>query len=254
MCKKIKKSGCTLLLVQKSILRDAVNDLSLHFLQKLGIAVIRDIERDDIEYICKSLGCRPIAHVDAFTPDKLGAAALAEESSISGKGRVVKITGVANPGKTCSILIRGSNKMVLEEADRSLHDALCVVRSLVKKKFMICGGGVAEAAVSHRLSTWSNSLTGMEAYCVKAYAEALEVIPYTLAENAGLHPIQIVTELRKRHAAGDIHCGINVKKGKIADMREANVWQPLLVSISALKLATETVQMLLKIDDMIGVR
>ena len=288
-CKKIKKSGCTLLLIQKSILRDAVNDLSLHFLQKLGIAVIRDIERDDVEYICKSLGCRPIAHVDAFEPEKLGSALLAEESSISGKGRVVKITGVANPGKTCSILIRGSNKMVLEEADRSLHDALCVVRSLVKKKFMICGGGVAEAAVSHRLSTWSNTLTGMEAYCVKAYAEALEVIPYTLAENAGLHPIQIVTELRKQHALGNNHCGINVKKGKIADMREANVWQPLLVSISvsansagsaaklwrwvvvlvflflvltfvflfflqAMKLATETVQMLLKIDDMIGVR
>ena len=119
---------------------------------------------------------------------------------------------------------------------------------------MICGGGVAEAAVSHRLSTWSNSLTGMEAYCVKAYAEALEVIPYTLAENAGLHPIQIVTELRKQHALGNNHCGINVKKGLIADMREANVWQPLLVSISAMKLATETVQMLLKIDDMIGVR
>tara|TARA_B100000780_G_C20988927_1_gene395406 strand:+ start:80 stop:844 length:765 start_codon:yes stop_codon:yes gene_type:complete len=254
MCKKIKKSGCTLLLVQKSILRDAVNDLSLHFLQKLGIAVIRDIERDDVEYICKSLGCRPIAHVDAFAPEKLGDATLAEESSISGKGRVVKITGVKNPGKTCSILIRGSNKMVLEEADRSLHDALCVVRSLVKKKFMICGGGVAEAAVSHKLSGWANTLTGMEAYCVKAYAEALEVIPYTLAENAGLHPIAIVTELRKQHALGNHHCGINVKKGKICDMREANVWQPLLVSISALKLATETVQMILKIDDMIGVR
>jgi T-complex protein 1 subunit delta len=253
MCKKIKKAGCTLLLVQKSILRDAVNDLSLHFLQKLGIAVIRDIERDDIEYICKSLGCRPIAHVDSFTSEKLGTAALAEESSISGKGRVVKITGVANPGKTCSILIRGSNKMVLDEADRSLHDALCVVRSLVKKKFMICGGGVAEAAVSHRLSQWANTLTGMESYCVKAYADALEVIPYTLAENAGLHPIAIVTELRRRHAAGDNHCGINVRKGYIADMRDANVWQPLLVSLSALGLATETVQMLLKIDDMVGI-
>jgi len=254
MCKKIKKSGCTLLLVQKSILRDAVNDLSLHFLQKLGIAVIRDIERDDVEYICKSLGCRPIAHIDGFLPEKLGCAGLAEESSISGKGRVVKITQVANPGRTCSILIRGSNKMVLEEADRSLHDALCVVRSLVKKKFMICGGGVAEAAVSCRLAKWSNSLTGMEAYCVRAFADALEVIPYTLAENAGLHPIQIVTELRKRHASGEHHYGINVKKGQIADMRKANVWQPLLVSISALKLATETVQMILKIDDMIGVR
>ena len=254
MCKKIKKSGCTLLLVQKSILRDAVNDLSLHFLQKLGIAVIRDIERDDVEYICKSLGCRPIAHIDGFLPEKLGSAGLAEESSISGKGRVVKITQVANPGRTCSILIRGSNKMVLEEADRSLHDALCVVRSLVKKKFMICGGGVAEAAVSCRLAKWSNSLTGMEAYCVRAFADALEVIPYTLAENAGLHPIQIVTELRKRHASGEHHYGINVKKGQIADMRKANVWQPLLVSISALKLAKETVQMILKIDDMIGVR
>ena len=112
---------------------------------------------------------------------------------------------------------------------------------------------MAEAAVSHRLSQWANTLTGMESYCIKAYAEALETIPYTLAENAGLHPIAIVTELRRRHAAGEKHCGINVRKGHIADMRECNVWQPLLVSLSALSLATETVQMLLKIDDMVGV-
>merc|ERR1711990_807446 len=162
LCKKIKKAGCNVLLVQKSILRDAVNDLSLHFLAKLGILVIRDVERTDVEFICRTIDCKPVAHVDSFTADKLGHADLVEESSVSGAahGKVVKITGVANPGGTRSILVRGSNKLVLAEADRSIHDALCVVRSLVKKRFIIAGGGSAETAVTRHLTQWSMSLQG----------------------------------------------------------------------------------------------
>lgn len=253
-CKAIKKSGCNVLLVQKSILRDAVNDLSLHFLSKLGIAVVSGIERDEVEFICKSLGCKPIAHVDQMASTMLGFATKVEEATIGGRGRVVKITGIRNPGKTCSILVRGSNQVVLEEADRSLHDALCVVRSLIKKRFMIAGGGAPEIEIAHGLMQWSQTLSGQESYCVRAYASALEVIPYTLAENAGLNPIAVVTELRRRHAQGESHVGINVRKGCITDIRDENVWQPLLISVSALTLATETVQMLLKIDDQVAVR
>jgi T-complex protein 1 subunit delta len=255
LCKKIKKSGCTVLLVQKSILRDAVNDLSLHFLAKLGILVIRDVERTDVEFICRTVGCKPVAHVDSFTADKLGHADLVEESTVAGgsHGKVVKITGVSNPGGTRTILVRGSNKLVLAEADRSIHDALCVVRSLVKKRFLMSGGGAAETEIALRLGKWSKELTGMEAYAIKAFGEALETIPFTLAENAGLQPIEIVTELRKRHAAGEGSAGINVRESCISDMAAENVLQPLLVSTSAIGLATECVRMILKIDDIVQV-
>jgi len=243
------------LLVQKSILRDAVNDLSLHFLAKMGIMVIKDVERDDVEFCCRTLGCRPAAHVDQFTADRLGTAALVEEVTMSGAGhsKVVKLTGVPNPGHTQTILLRGSNKLVLAEADRSVHDALCVVRSLVKKRYIIAGGGSAETAVTRHLTQWSMSLQGMHAYCVKAFAQALEAVPLTLAENAGMNPIQIVTELRKQHQEGKSSAGINVRKGCISDMKEEKVLQPLLVSTSAIGLATECVRMILKIDDIVAV-
>lgn len=135
LCKKIKKSGCNVLLIQKSILRDAVNDLALHFLAKLKIMVIKDIERDEIEFISRSTGCKPVADIDAFTEDKLGYADLVEEVQNDG-AKVVKVTGVKNPGKTVSIVCTGANSLVLEESERSLHDALCVVRCLVKKRYV----------------------------------------------------------------------------------------------------------------------
>lgn len=248
LCKRIAKTGCNVLLIQKSILRDAVNDLSLHFLAKLKILVVRDIERDEIEFISKTLGCQPAASIEGFTAEKLGSAKLVEEISTN-DGKVVKVTGVANPGKTVTILCRGSNKLMLDECERSVHDALCVLRSLVKQKFLIVGGGAPEIEVSLQLGALSKTLSGQESYCMRAYSEALEIIPYTLAENAGLNPIQIVTELRNKHAQGEKTAGINVRKGIISDMLKGNVIQPLLVSTSALTLATETVSMLLKIDD-----
>jgi len=252
-CKAIKKTGCNVLLIQKSILRDAVNDLSLHYLAKLSILVVKDIERDDIEFITKTLGCQPIASIEGFTKEKLGSAGLVEDISTS-DGKVVKITGVPNPGKTVSILIRGSNKLMIDEAERSFHDALCVIRSLVKKKFLIAGGGAPEIEVSLQLSNHAKTLLGNESLCVRAYAEALEIIPYTLAENAGLHPIAIVTDLRNRHTKNEKNTGINVRKGIISNILEENVVQPLLVSTSAITLATETVAMLLKIDDIVVVK
>ncbi|SPC62341.1 probable CCT4 - component of chaperonin-containing T-complex [Ustilago sp. UG-2017b] len=248
MCKKIKKTGCNVLLIQKSILRDAVNELALHFLAKLKILVVKDVERDEIEFVSKTLGAKPIADIEAFTEDKLASADLTDEVQQNG-ARVVKITGIKNMGRTVSILCTGANSLVLEESERSLHDALCVVRCLVKKKALIAGGGAPEVHVSRLLSQYSQTLKGMEAYCFQAYAEALEVIPTTLAENAGLNPISIVTELRNRHALGERTAGINVRKGQITNILEENVLQPLLVNTSAIELATETVSLLLRIDD-----
>lgn len=254
LCKKIKAAGCNVVLIQKSILRDATTDLSLHFLAKMKIMAVTDIERDEVEFISKSLGLTPIAGIEGFGADKLGKVDLVEEVSL-GSTKMVKMTGVAKAGKdTVSILVRGSNQLVLDEAERSLHDALCVVRSLVHQQYLIPGGGAPETEVSVMLSRAAKEASGMEAYCIEAYAEALNVISFTLAENAGLPPVEIVTELRRRHAAGESGTGINVRKGAVTNISDENVVMPLLVFSSALSLATECVRQLLKIDDIVMVR
>jgi T-complex protein 1 subunit delta len=248
--KQIKKTNCNVLLIQKSILRDAISDLAIHYLAKMKILIVKDVEREDVPFIAKTLGCKPIASLDHFQQDMLGTAELVEEIT-AGSDKIVKITGVAHPGHTVSILLRGSNKLVLEEADRSIHDALCVIRCLVKERALIAGGAAPEIELSVRLAEYAQSLSGVDQYCIRAFAEALEVIPYTLAENAGLNPIATVTELRNRHAQNDVNAGINVRKGLISNILEENVVQPLLVSVSAIRLATETVRSILKIDDII---
>jgi T-complex protein 1 subunit delta len=253
MVKKIQKTKCNVLLIQKSILRDAVNELSLHFLSRLKILAIKDIERDEVEFLCKSLGCKPVANVDSFTEDKLGTADLIEEVQSSG-ARYVKITGIKAPvnpvSQTVSIVARGANRLILDEAERSLHDALCVIRCLVKKRAMIAGGGAPEVQVAHTLAMRARELTGTEAICWKAFADAMEVIPTTLAENAGLNSIKVVTELRHRHAQGQYNAGVSIRSGGVKDdITEENILQPLLVSTSAIELAAETVKMIMRIDD-----
>jgi len=217
LIKPIIKSGCNVLLIQKSILRDAINELALHYLAKKNVMIVKDIERTEIEFISNTLGCTPIADGAMFEAKKMGQADLVEEESTP-SGKIVKITGVKNPGKTVTILVRGSNRLVIDEAARSLHDALCVVRCLVKQRYLVAGGGAPETAVTIALSKYGASLGGMKGYCIQSFARALEVIPYTLAENAGLHPIPVVTELRRRHAQGQNTSGINVKTGEITNM------------------------------------
>lgn len=251
LVKKVSATGCNVLLIQKSVLRDAVNDLALHFLAKKNIMVIKDIDRDQIDFVAKTIMATPVAHIDHFTAEKLGQAALVEEVNAGGERKIVKITGCPNQSKTVSILLRGSNQLVLDEAERSLHDALCVVRALVKRRSLLPGGAAVEMEVAQKLQVYSRELTGTDAYCVRLYGEALELIPYTLAENAGMDPINFVTELRNRHIAGEKFCGLNVRKNTILNMLEENVVQPSLVSISALTLATECVRMILKIDDIV---
>ncbi|MCJ1349916.1 T-complex protein 1 subunit delta [Peltigera leucophlebia] len=249
--KKIKKAKCNVLLIQKSILRDAVNDLSLHFLKTVNILAVKDIERDEVEFICKSTGCKPIADIESFTEDKLGSAELIEEVQSFGS-RTVKITGVTHKaaGSTVSIVCRGANSLILDEAERSLHDALCVIRCLVKKRALIAGGGAPEIAIAQSLSSQARTLTGTEAICWKAFADAMEVIPTTLAENAGLNSIQVVTNLRHKHELGQKNAGVSIRSGGVKDdIADENVLQPLLVSTSAVELAAETVKMILRIDD-----
>lgn len=264
LCKKIKDAGVNVLLVQKSVLRDAVTPQSLDFLAKLKIMVVTDIERNEVDFITKTLGCLPVANIDNLTPDKFGRADnVAEESTPSGK--VIKITGVQPPppstlnrdlfGNTVSFFLRGSNALMLEEAERALHDSLCVIRSIVKKGAIMPGGGASEIEVCLQLGNYARGQAkGVQSFCMREYADAFEMIPYTLAENAGMQPIYIVTELRNAHSAGNVHAGVNVREGCVTDMVKDNVVQPLLVSTSSVRLATECVMMMLKIDDIILTR
>jgi len=255
LVKKIAATGCNVLLIQKSILRDAVNDLALDFCAKAKIMVLRDIERDDIEWICKMTGCEPASHIQHFTKECLGQCDEVHNENLgTGMGAVCRFTGLKTVSKCVSILLRGSNDLILGETDRSLHDALCVVRSIVKVPRMIAGGGAPEMELSYRLSEWARGLKGLDQICIRRFAEALEVIPYTLSENAGLSPIKMVTQLRHAHANGEKFAGINVRKGTITNMLEEQVVQPVLVSMSSIRMATETVRMILKIDDLVMVR
>lgn len=267
MVKKIAQTGCNVLLIQKSILRDAVTDLSLDFCAKMKIMVVRDVERDDIDFISKVIGCEPVADLENFTKDRLGEAGLVYDDNLGNAGavgvvRFQDLKGNLSAGhikeefnkKCVSILVRGSNQLIMAETERSLHDALCVVRSLVKKKALIPGGSAPEMEVSTQLRKWARSVGGVQSICIEGFAEALEAVPYTLAENAGLSPIDIVTQLRASHVKGEKYAGINVKKACISDMHEEAVVQPLLVSVSIIKMATETVRLILKIDDIVMTR
>ncbi|KQC45094.1 Subunit of the cytosolic chaperonin Cct ring complex [Saccharomyces cerevisiae] len=250
ICKKIKKAKCNVLLIQKSILRDAVNDLALHFLSKLNIMVIKDIEREEIEFLSKGLGCKPIADIELFTEDRLGSADLVEEIDSDGS-KIVRVTGIRNNNArpTVSVVIRGANNMIIDETERSLHDALCVIRCLVKERGLIAGGGAPEIEISRRLSKEARSMEGVQAFIWQEFASALEVIPTTLAENAGLNSIKVVTELRSKHENGELNDGISVRRSGTTNTYEEHILQPVLVSTSAITLASECVKSILRIDD-----
>lgn len=264
LCKQIKDAGVNVLLIQKSVLRDAVTPQSLDFLAKMGIMTVTNIERTEIDFITRTLGCLPVANIDNLKPEKFGHAdSVVQESTPSGK--IIRVTGVQTPaensparsifGKTVTVFIRGTNEMMLEEAKRSFDDALCVIRSIVKKRALIAGGAAPEVEIAIKLGKYSRQhAEGYQTFCMRSYADAFEVVPYTLAENAGLQPINIVTELRNCHAQGNANFGVNVRRGCATDMVEEKVVQPLLVSVSAVKLATECVMMILKIDDVIPTR
>ncbi|OBA26120.1 T-complex protein 1 [Hanseniaspora valbyensis NRRL Y-1626] len=276
ICKKIKKSKCNVLLIQKSILRDSVNDMALHFLAKLKIMVVKDIERDEVEFLSKSLGCKPIADIDLFTEDRLGSADLIDEIDSDGS-RILTITGIkgqqqqnsSNSGSTeslvykkyyqqsseklqptVSVIIRGANQLILDEAERSIHDALCVVRCLVKQPALLPGGGSPEINLSRILTSESNSLTGSLQQCYQEFAKALEIIPVTLSENSGMNAIKIITELKNKNANGLKYAGLSCRRsGVIDNVVDEHILQPLLVSTSAITLASECCKSILRIDD-----
>ncbi|OHT06452.1 T-complex protein 1 subunit delta [Tritrichomonas foetus] len=249
----IIKTGCNVVLLQKSVLRDAISDLALTFLQNKGILVVKDIDRTDVDFVCRTLGCKPIASVEGLTADKLGYAGCVEEKQTPG-GAIVKITGINTHSKTISVLLRGSNELIIGEAERSLHDALCVIRSLVYERSLLPGGGAAEVELAVKLAKRAEEIGGEIGYCVGLFADALDILPYTLAENAGLRPLEVVTALREAHTRGEKNMGVSVTACGPADMVKEDVLQPFLVTKSAISFAVETVRMIMKVDDILATR
>jgi thermosome len=245
MVDKIVAAGANVVLCEKGI-----DDIAQHFLSRKGILAVRRIKKSDMEKLAKATGAKIAINLEAITSSDLGYANVVEERKI-GNDKMTFVEGCKHP-KAVTILIRGATERVIAEAERSVHDALCVVRDVVEEPKILAGGGAPELEVSRTLRKYAESLPGREQLAVRSYSEALEAVPLTLTENAGLDPIDILSELRARHEKGETWAGIEVVSGKIKDMAAAGVVEPIAVKKQIIKSATEASSMILKIDDVIA--
>src|SRR5438128_4981119 len=246
MVSQIEKTGANVLFSEKGI-----DDVALHFLSKAGIAAIKNVSSGDLEKLSKATGGRIVASVKELTRDALGEAKLIEEVKI-GDDKLVYVRDSKNP-KAVTIVVRGGTEHVVDEADRSLHDALSVVRNALEDGKIVAGGGAPEAELAKRLREYAVKVGGREQLAIEAFAEAMEAVPTTLAENAGLDPIDILVELRSKHErATNPWFGVDVYSGEIKDMKKLNVLEPLRVKQQVVKSASEAASMILRIDDVIA--
>ena len=246
MTDRVSKSGANVIFCEKGI-----DDLALHFLAKKNIMAIKNISSGDMEKLAKATGGTIIASTKDLAADTLGEAKLVDEVKI-GDDKLVYVRDCKDP-RAVTVVIRGGSEHVVDEAERSFHDALCVVRNAVEDRKVVAGGGAPEAETAKQLREYAVKVGGREQLAIEAYAEALETIPLTIAENAGLDPIDIMVELRSRHAEpGNKWFGVQVKTGKIADMLADDVIEPLRVKEQVIKSATEAASMLLRIDDVVS--
>jgi len=246
MVEKIKKTGANVLICQKGI-----DDMAQHFLAKEGILAVRRAKESDMEKLSRATGGRIVTNIDDLKSEDLGYAALVEERKI-GDDKMVFIEGCKDP-KSVSILIRAGLERMVDEAERAMHDALSVVADVFEKNKVVVGGGAVEAEVAKELRKYAVQVGGREQLAIEAFAEAIETIPKTLAENAGLEQIDIMVELRAAHEKTDGHLmGVDVFEGKVANMWEKGIIEPLSVKEQAIKSAAEAAAMILRIDDVIA--
>jgi thermosome len=245
MVDKIVKAGANVVVCQKGI-----DDLAQHYLAKQGILAVRRVKESDMEKTAKATAAKIVTNIDELTSDDLGSAKLVEERKI-GEDKWTFIEECKNP-RSLTILIRGGTEKVVDEAERSVHDALSVVRDVVIKPKVVAGGGAPEVEVAAQLKRWAEKMSGREQLAAQKFAEALEVIPITLAENAGLDPIDIIVELRSKHEKNDPWVGVDVIEGKVKDMEKLNVYEPLSVKEQIIKSASEAASMILRIDDVVA--
>jgi thermosome len=242
---KIQESGANVLVCQKGI-----DELAQHYLAKAGIIAIRRAKKSDMEALSKATGGKIITNLDDITASDLGHAAKIEEKKI-GESNMTFITGCPE-AKSVSVLLRGGTEHVVDEIRRAFDDAVGVVSVAWEDGAVLTGGGSVLAALSRDLRTFAETVGGLEQMAIEAFASALEIVPRTLAENAGLDPVTTLIELRKAHADGASHTGINVYEGGVIDMKSKNVIEPMRVVEQAIQSATETAIMILRIDDVIS--
>ncbi|MDP7974823.1 MAG: thermosome subunit alpha [Thermoprotei archaeon] len=245
MVEKVKATGANVLICQKGI-----DDIAQHFLAKAGIMAVRRAKESDMDKLAKATNARVVTSFNELTSDDLGSADLVEERKV-GTEKMVFIEGCANP-KSVTLLLRGGSDMLLDEAERSIHDALFVVKNVLEDGQVIAGGGAPEVELSIALKERAKSLAGKEQLAVMKYADAFEVIPSVLAETAGLSPLDALVRLKSAHMEGKKNYGIDVLKGEIADMFERKIIDPTKVKSQIIKSATEAAVMILRIDDVIS--
>lgn len=242
---KIKASGANVLFCQKGI-----DDIAQHYLSKAGILAVRRVKKSDMEKLARATGGALISSIDAISADELGVAGLVEERKVGGE-EMIFVEKCKNP-KAVSIIIKGGTEHVVDELGRALEDALRVVGVVVEDKKIVAGGGAPEVELSLRLREYAATQGGRIQLAIEAFASALEVIPRTLAENAGLDPIDKLVELRAAHEKGKKTFGLDVFEGKPVDMLAAGVVEPLRVKTQAIASAAEAAVMILRIDDVIA--
>ena len=246
MVDKVIGSGATVVFCQKGI-----DDMSQHYLAKAGVLAVRRIKESDLTKLSKATGARIVTNLDDLFEKDLGTAALVEERKIE-EDRWVFVEGCKHP-KSVSLLLRGGSQRVVDEVERSVHDAIMVVRDVIQFPSIVAGGGAPETYTATKIRSWSKTLEGREQLAAEKFAEALESIPLTLSENAGMDPIDTLATLRSRQIKGEKWTGIDVLKGRVSNMKSSDIIEPLAVKLQVISAAAEAACMILRIDDVISV-
>ncbi len=245
MVDKVIGSGANVVLCQKGI-----DDMAQHYLAKAGIIAVRRIKESDLTKLAKATGARIVSNLDDLFEKDLGDAQLVEERKIE-EDKWVFIEGCKHP-KSVTLLLRGGSQRVVDEVERSVHDALMVVKDVIENPLIVAGGGAPETYAATKIRNWAKSLEGREQLAAEKFADSLESIPLTLSENAGMDPIDTLTSLRSRQIKGEKWAGIDVMKGKIANMKSSDIIEPLSVKLQIVSAASEAACMILRIDDVIA--
>lgn len=245
MVDKIIEVGANVLICQKGI-----DDIAQHYLAKAGILAVRRVKESDLTKLVKATGGKISTNLDDITSKDLGSAEHVEQKKVE-TDKWVFIEGCRNP-HAVTLLLRGGSQRVVDEVDRSIHDSLMVVKDVIEKPAIVAGGGAPEAYLASGLKDWADRFEGREQLAIKKYAEALEIIPLTIAENAGMDPIDTMITLRAKQAQGKKWTGIDARNTRIADMYSLDIIEPVAVKEQIIKSATEAACMILRIDDVIA--
>ena len=245
MVDKVIGSGATVAFCQKG-----VDDMAQHYLAKAGLLVVRRVKESDLTKLAKATGGRIVTNLDDLFEKDLGTSDIVEERKIE-EDRWVFVEGCKHP-KSVTLLLRAGSQRVVDEVERSVHDAIMVVRDIMELPSIVAGGGAPETYAATKIRSWAKSLEGREQLAAEKFAEALEAIPLSLSENAGMDPIDTLTTLRSRQLRGHKSTGIDVMKGKVADMKSSDIIEPLLVKNQIISSAAEAACMILRIDDVIA--